>query len=144
MQPEPGYDQFIEDEFQPDGTTLNGGENTRTTQKMASILDGLTEHRADRVQILLANLPNEDLVHIVKDKIPAFLRIQKDVQAKREHLDYLYRQYQEYDIADMDEELRAKLQNMIQTASADFDQHQETVGGLLAKANKTNQNSLSL
>lgn len=29
-----------------------------------NILDGLTEHRAERVGILLKNLANEDLVHI--------------------------------------------------------------------------------
>jgi hypothetical protein len=29
-----------------------------------NILDNLTDHRADRVQILLKNMANEDLVHI--------------------------------------------------------------------------------
>jgi len=42
----------------------------------------LPEHRANRVTQLLKNLPNEDLVHIMKAKIPTFLRIDKDIQAK--------------------------------------------------------------
>ena len=46
------------------------------------MLDGLTEHRADRVGILLQNLPQEDLVHIVNKKMPAFLRIDKDIKRK--------------------------------------------------------------
>jgi len=52
-------------------------------KKQQTILDGLTVHRADRAHILLKNLPNEDLVHIVNEKIPAFLRIDKDVKLKR-------------------------------------------------------------
>ena len=55
-------------------------------QKKSSILDGLTEHRADRCHILLKNLPNEDLVHIEKEKIPAFLRIDGDVKTKTKTL----------------------------------------------------------
>ena len=47
--------------------------------KYFNILDGITEHRADRAQILLKNLPNEDLVHVDPRKIPAFLRIDKDI-----------------------------------------------------------------
>ena len=51
-------------------------------KEKVNILDGLTEHRSDRAQILLKNLKNEDLVHIDSDKIPAFLRIDKDIKAK--------------------------------------------------------------
>lgn len=41
----------------------------------------LPENRQERMGILLKNLPNEDLVHIDDSRIPAFLRIDKDVQA---------------------------------------------------------------
>lgn len=54
-----------------------------TTKKVTSILDGLTEDRAERAQVLLKNLGNEDLVHILPEKIPAFLRIDKEIQNKK-------------------------------------------------------------
>jgi hypothetical protein len=82
-----GYDQFINDQLDADDQ-LNGEmdqseyQNTNpnvTTQKITSILDGLTEDRAERAQILLRNLSNEDLVHILPEKIPAFLRIDKEI-----------------------------------------------------------------
>jgi|TARA_B110000914_G_scaffold168288_1_gene148839 hypothetical protein len=44
-----------------------------------SILETLPDHRADRCNQLLRNLPKEDLVHIMKAKIPTFLRIDKDI-----------------------------------------------------------------
>ena len=43
----------------------------------------LPENRAERCNQLLKNLPNEDLVHIMKAKIPTFLRIDKDVKDKQ-------------------------------------------------------------
>ena len=75
-----GYDQFIAD--QENGTAGEEPGSPRY-QKVVSVLDGLTEHRADRVGILINNLPQEDLVHIIKKKLPAFLRIDKDIQRKR-------------------------------------------------------------
>ena len=72
----------------------NGGDGgSRQYGKAMSILDGLTEHRADRAHILIRNLPNEDLVHIDDDKIPAFLRIDNDVKNKREQLWGNYKSY---------------------------------------------------
>lgn len=75
-----GFDQFIADQEKAEGQ--EDGDSPRY-QKKVSILDGLTEHRADRVGILLSNLPQEDLVHIVEKKIPAFLRIDNDIKKKR-------------------------------------------------------------
>ena len=79
-----GYDQFIAD--QENGTAAGEEPSSPRYEKQISILDGLTEHRADRVGLLIANLPQEDLVHIVNKKMPAFLRIDKDIQRKRDEL----------------------------------------------------------
>ena len=57
---------------------------------MGPMLEVLPENRAERCQQLLKNLPNEDLVHIMKAKIPTFLRIDKDVVAKQEYLKGFY------------------------------------------------------
>lgn len=75
-----GYDQFINDQIDEDSKLM--GEHI-TTKKVTSILDGLTEDRAERAQVLLKNLGNEDLVHILPEKIPAFLRIDKEIQNKK-------------------------------------------------------------
>lgn len=56
------------------------GEVEYQYKKQQTILDGLTDHRAERAHILLRNLPQEDLVHIDDRKVPAFLRIDKDVK----------------------------------------------------------------
>lgn len=51
-----GYDQFIAD--QENGETPDDQEpGSPRYAKQVSVLDGLTEHRADRVGILLNNLP---------------------------------------------------------------------------------------
>jgi hypothetical protein len=82
------------------------------------VLDGLTEHRADRVGILLGNLPQEDLVHIVNKKMPAFLRIDKDIQKKRGELKDFHDQYMEYDIErHMDQEVRENMSKRVHEAS---------------------------
>ena len=61
----------------------NGVEHVEEEEKKyKNVLDGLTEHRSDRAQKLLRNLPNEDLVHIDPRKIPAFLRIDADIKKK--------------------------------------------------------------
>lgn len=80
-------------------------------KKQRSVLDGLTEHRGDRVMILLKNLPNEDLVHINNAKIPAFLRIDKDIIREREKLQDFFKEYMEFDIEDLNRDVRANLQN---------------------------------
>jgi hypothetical protein len=58
-----------------------------------NMLERLPENRAERCTQLLKNLPNEDLVHIMKAKIPTFLRIDKDVVAKQEYLKGFYEKY---------------------------------------------------
>jgi hypothetical protein len=94
-------------------------------KRQKSILDKLTDHRADRASILLKNLPNEDLVHIVAAKIPAFLRIDGDVRRRREQLAAFYAQYQDFDVNHLDGEIKAKLQMAMREAGLDYDAHQE-------------------
>jgi hypothetical protein len=48
--------------------------------------DELPENRQERLAILLANLENEDVVHVKRQRIPAFLRIDKDVTSQRDKL----------------------------------------------------------
>lgn len=72
---------------------VNGEDENIHSKLKRSILDGLTEVRGERCHILLKNLPNEDLVHIIKEKIPAFLRIDKDVQEKMKMLLDFYHTY---------------------------------------------------
>lgn len=90
---------------------------------------------------LLKNLPNEDLVHVMKAKIPSFLRIDKDVQAKQEYLKTFYKKYQQFDIEDLSKSVRDKLQKSIDDASADFVAHKESVTAMLLKGEETNRNS---
>ena len=80
-----------------------------TSQKIMSILDGLTENRAERAQILLKNLSNEDLVHILPEKIPAFLRVDKEIQNKKQLLWDFYKQYQDFNIEYLDKDVRNRL-----------------------------------
>ena len=91
-----GYEQFIADQQATEQDEPRQEEPKY--QKQRSILDGLTEHRADRCAVLLQNLPNEDLVHIISKKLPAFLRIDNDVKRKRAELTEFHDQYMEYDI----------------------------------------------
>ena len=62
-------------------------------EQQHEMLEQLPENRAERCNKLLKNLPNEDLVHIMKAKIPVFLRIDKDVIAKQEYLKGFYTKY---------------------------------------------------
>lgn len=80
-----------------------------TTQKITSILDGLTEDRAERAHILLKNLSKEDLVHILPEKIPAFLRIDKEIQNKKQLLWDFYKQYQDFNIEYLEKDVRNRL-----------------------------------
>lgn len=99
-------------------------DNTITSiKRQGTILDNLTEHRADRAQILLGNLANEDLVHIEDKKIPAFLRIDKDVKDKRELLYDFYKQYQNFDIDELDKQVRGNLAEQIAAVSQEYLDH---------------------
>ena len=105
------------------------------------VLEKLPENRAERCGQLLKNLPNEDLVHIMKAKIPVFLRIDKDVIAKQEYLKSFYTKYQQFDIEDLKKSVQAKLQKSIDDASHDFIAHKESVTAMLVKGEETNRNS---
>ena len=61
------------DDLDAQGVSIAG------VHKKKSVLDNLPDNRGERAQVLLKNLPSEDLVHIVPEKIPAILRIDKDV-----------------------------------------------------------------
>lgn len=75
---------------------------------------------------MLANLPQEDLVHIINKKLPAFLRIDKDIQRKRGDLREFHDQYMEYDIErNMDQEVRENMSKKVAEASQDYYDHQE-------------------
>jgi len=92
-----------------DTVPINGAHVQQVTAKKASILDNIPENRAERLQILLKNLPNEDLQYILDAKIPNFLRIDKDVQLEREKLADFFKQYMEFDIEELDKEIMASL-----------------------------------
>ena len=78
------------------------------------------------------NLPNEDLVHIINKKLPAFLRIDNDVKRKRAELSAFHDQYMEYDIElHMNQGVRENMSQRIAEASQDFYAHQERTGVLL-------------
>lgn len=80
----------------------------------------LPENRQERLAILLKNLPNEDLVHVNENKIPAFLRIDKDVKNNRAKLHELQTMYMDFNIADLDKEVKQSLANKITEVSKDF------------------------
>ena len=113
-------------------------------KKQQTILDGLTVHRADRAHILLKNLPNEDLVHIVNEKIPAFLRIDKDVKLKRVQLKEFYTQYQDFNIEELERGVKQSLSQKIDIESQEYAEHSSDVTNLLAQGEETNQNSQAL
>lgn len=113
-------------------------EETYTIKKLASVLDGLPENRAERLVILLNNLPSEDLCHIVNDKIPAFLRIDKDVQAQRDKLTNFAKEFMDFDIEDLDTEVRQKLKELVLEASQEYFQHQEKAVQMLDLGDQTN------
>ena len=97
-----------------DDERTNGGvEVPEEEKKYKNILDNLTEHRADRAQKLLKNLPNEDLVHIDPRKIPAFLRIDNDIQKKQEALKKCHQDYMEFNIDDLSREVALHLKNQV-------------------------------
>ena len=92
-------------------------------KRQKNILDDLTNHRAERVQVLIKNLANEDLVHIDEQKVPAFLRIDQDVNRKRELLGEFHQQYMNYDIDEMAKKTKRDLQNRLIEAGAEFKTH---------------------
>ena len=112
-------------------------------KKQTSILDGLTEHRADRCHILLKNLPNEDLVHIEKEKIPAFLRIDGDVKVKTNMLKEFHHNYMNFNIEGLDRDVKNRLAGQIELASEDYKLHNDQVNNLLRQGGDSNKNSLA-
>lgn len=83
----------------------------------------LPENRQERLAILLKNLPNEDLVHIDDSRIPAILRIDKDVKAAREKLHGFQEQYMQFNISQFDTDVKHRLANKISDVSKDFQTH---------------------
>jgi len=109
-----GFDQFIQDQEQQDEQENQVEETqTLTVKKLASVLDNLPENRAERLVILLNNLPSEDLCHIINDKIPPFLRIDKDVQEQRDKLRNFAKEFMDFNIDDLDIEIRQKLKELV-------------------------------
>ena len=142
-----GYDQFIKDQEEADEqeyARANGqAYDQPNLQKKTSILDGLTDHRAERCHILLRNLPNEDLVHIENEKIPAFLRIDGDIQAKKKMLKEFHGNYMNFNIEGLDREVKNRLAQQIAIASEDYKMHKDQVDSLLRQGDDSNKNSLA-
>ena len=87
----------------------------------------MTEHRADRCHVLLRNLPNEDLVHIESEKIPAFLRIDGDIKTKNKMLKEFHANYMNFNIESLDLDVRNRLAQNIDKASEDYKIHKDQV-----------------
>lgn len=71
----------------------------------------------------MKNLPNEDLVHIENEKIPAFIRIDSDCIRKRELVHEFHDQYMNYDIDEMAKKTKRDLQTSLIEAGAEFKTH---------------------
>ena len=88
-------------------------------------------------------MPNEDLVHVEKDKIPAFLRIDGDVRKKTLMLKEFHKNYMEFNIESLDCDVRNRLAQQIELASEDYKVHKEQVNNLLKQGDDSNKNSLA-
>ena len=88
-------------------------EKVLIVTSLPTVLDNLPENRAERLVILLNNLPSEDLCHIINDKIPPFLRIDKDVQEQRDKLRNFAKEFMDFNIDDLDIEIRQKLKELV-------------------------------
>lgn len=91
---------------------------------------------------MLKNLPNEDLVHIEKEKIPAFLRIDADIQTKTKMLKDFHQSYMNFNIESLDREVRNRLKQSIAQASEDYQLHKDQVNNLLRQGDDSNRISL--
>ena len=133
----------MKDQEEADDQTYGNNDGQDAVQKKQSILDGLTQHRADRCHILLKNLPNEDLVHIEKDKIPAFLRIDADIMTKNKMLKEYHTNYMNFNIESLDRDVRNRLKQNIAQASEDYQLHKDQVNNLLKQGDESNRISLA-
>ena len=79
----------------------------------------------------MKNLPNEDLVHIENEKIPAFLRIDGDIQTKRKMLKEFHGNYMNFNIEGLDRDVKNRLSQQISMASEDYKMHKDQVDNLL-------------
>ena len=128
---ENGFDQFIADQQEHNGhddmtdkelfnAIVNDGAIPTSPQHAAcadndghdhevDILDNLPENRQERLDVLLKNLPTEDLCRITKHKIPAFLRIDNDVKEQKDRLLISFREYMAFDMKDMQADVKESL-----------------------------------
>lgn len=84
------------------------------------------------------------MIHIKKERIPAFLRIDKDVCMHRERLTEFFQKYMDFDINELDIEVKQSLVDKIEAASQEFYQHRENANERLIQGEETNKNSLAL
>lgn len=82
-------------------------------------------------------------MHIEKDKIPAFLRIDGDVKKKTQMLKEFHKNYMEFNIESLDRDVRNRLAQQIELASEDYKVHKEQVNNLLKQGDDSNKNSLA-
>ena len=90
----------------------------------------------------MKNLPNEDLVHIEGEKIPAFLRIDGDIQTKRKMLKDHHQGYMNFNIEGLDRDVKNRLSQQIAMASEDYKMHKDQVDNLLKQGGESNKLSL--
>lgn len=82
------------------------------------------------------------MVHIEKDKVPAFLRIDGDIKMKTKTLKEFHHNYMNFNIEGLDRDVRYRLGKNIEEASEDYKMHNDQVNGLLKQGGETNKNSL--
>ena len=88
-------------------------------------------------------MPNEDLIFLEKEKIPAFLRIDGDIKAKTKMLNELHKNYMNFNIESLDRDVRNRLAQSIKKASEDYKLHNDQVNNLLQQGDASNRNSLA-
>ena len=75
--------------------------------------------------MLLKNLPKEDMIHIKKMRIPAFLRVDKDVKAHQAKMKDNYDAYMEFDINILNNEIKKTLKEKVDEDKIAFIAHQD-------------------
>ena len=82
-------------------------------------------------------------MHIEKDKIPAFLRIDGDIKTKTNNLKDFHKNYMNFNIESLDKDVKSRLAQQIELASEDYKVHKDQVNNLLKQGDDSNKNSLA-
>lgn len=76
---------------------------------------------------LLKNLENEDLVTCAKDRIPSFLRYDKDVIQRTEALNQALEQYTKFDVPGLAHQINNTMKEDIQELSQHYNEHKDKI-----------------